>query len=296
MKAQVAFLAFAQTLGEFGLALPQPLDTGEALLKRLIAINDMVEMAGLKEHGKPVTGARKIHEKLRETDQVRMIAANPTSAGVARITEDRRAIVVQVPTTTSPFAEGITERGSLAYRIYFVKQEQPGQWEAVTMHEPIKTTDFDPKIHTLTQTLGFWPNLPAEPVRYGLVVEQVGDWKVTQEKKTGKGKTWTAFANPADEGEFLKALEASSIAMRSLFYESMSNPDHLTPFTERLGKLLAVFKEKGYEDLLKAPMYTAEHYKTEVINYALAFCGRVGDQNYPGNLIPLGLHCVNLKV
>lgn len=40
MRAQVAGLAFAQALGEFGLDLPQSLEPGEALLEELIKSND----------------------------------------------------------------------------------------------------------------------------------------------------------------------------------------------------------------------------------------------------------------
>lgn len=215
----------------------------------------------------------------------------PTRAtgGRSSVTEDGKAIEVRVPTTTSPFAERVTESGELVYRYHFVVEEEPGNWNAATLNEPVRTTEFDPEIHHITQTLSFWPALPDKPVRYGVVVEQEGDWQVTQEVKAGKEKTHTSFADPADEKEFVKVLNTLPAGVRAYFYESSLNPDTLTPVADRLGKLLEYLKENGQEDLLAAPMNTVGKFKSDKWESTAAFCGRVGNQFSPGELTPLGL-------
>lgn len=288
MKAQVASLAFAQTLGEFGVVLPQPVASSEALLRELMQANDEAARSRQGQLGKQIPNAKIIHQQLEETDRVYPIEARQMTGIFAHVTADRRAIEVTVPTAALPDTDSITEAGLLAYRLYFVKQAQNGQWEAATMHEPVKTTEFDPKVHHITQTLGFWPDLPNDRVRYGLVVEQIGSWEVTQEKQAGKEKISTAFANPADEEKFLQAANLL-FGDRRLFYES-SEPNILTPFSDRIGQLLAEFREKGYKELLGAPMRTVGQYRTDKTKFRVAFCGRVGDQASPGNLIPLGLN------
>lgn len=286
MRAQVASLALVQALGEFGVALPHPLNPGDELLAELLKSNDKAARESAQKNGKAIPGAKNVHEKLKETDLVYQMDPARAYGGTARVTEDRKAIEVSVPTTTSPYVEHTTETGAIKYRYHLVTQDEVGDWSAVEMNEPVNTTEFDPQRHHITQTLSFWPTLPNRVSRYGIVIEQEGDWTVTQHKKTGKSKARTSFANPEDEQRFLGVM---GDAVEELFYESSFDPDALTPHSSKVGKLYSFFKENGLEDLLAVPMTTVNRFVTDKTDSNVAFCARVGGINTPGELIPLGL-------